>query len=121
MSYENIWEKNGVYRQYCNRITGKEILQAVQDVHGHAQFDSICYVINDLLNVTEHDVSYSEIKTLAAIDKASALTNPNIKIAMVATMSTIQDMASMYGKLINKSPFSCEVFTNLDEAREWVI
>lgn len=32
MSYENIWEEYGVYRKYNGRVTGKEILQAVQEV-----------------------------------------------------------------------------------------
>lgn len=32
MSYENSWEKRGVYRKYDGRVTGKEIIQAVQEV-----------------------------------------------------------------------------------------
>lgn len=119
MSYENIWEKDGVYRKYSNCITGKEILQAVQDVHGSAQFDSICYVINDLLDVTEHDISHKEIKTIVAINRAAALTNPNIKVAVVATIPTIQDMVSLYCELMNNTPFSCEEFTKLEDARKW--
>lgn len=101
MSYENIWEKGGVYRKYSNHVTGEEVFQAVQDVYGHAQFDSIHYVINDFLDVTNHDeVSHKDLKSLAAIDKAAAISNPNIKIAIVATLSTIQKMASTYGELM---------------------
>lgn len=121
MPYKNIWERDGVYRRYSNSITGKEVLQAVQDVHGHELFDSIRYVINDFLEVTKHDVSLHDIKSLAAIDKAAALTNPNIKIAIVTTMPTIQTLSSLYGELINKSPFTCKIFSCLDEARKWVI
>ena len=120
MPYENIWEKDGVYRRYCNRITGEEIMQAVQDIHGHSQFDSICYVINDLRYVTSHDISHRELKEVAMIDKASALSNPGIKIAIVTTMPTIQNIANTYGELIGNTSFTCELFSNLDEAREWV-
>lgn len=121
MSYENIWENGGVYRRYSNYITGQEIIQSNQEVHGHAQFDSINYVINDLLNVTEHNVSHNEIKRIVAIDKAAALTNPNIKVAIITVIPTIQELASMYSDLINQTPFSCKVFESIDEAREWAI
>ena len=119
MSYINIWEEGGVYRKYTNFITGGEILQSIQDVHGSPDFDSISYVINDLLDITEYDISNNDIKTIVAIDKASALSNPNIKIAVVAAMPSIQNLTSLYSELINNTPFSCNVFSTIDEAREW--
>lgn len=120
MPYENIWEKDGVYRKYTQCIKGVDIIQAMGEVHGHELFDSIGYVINDFLNVTEINLNPAEIKTLAAIDKAAALTNPNIRIALVATMPTIQSMSEMYGDLMSESPYTCEVFSDLDEARKWI-
>lgn len=120
MSYEHIWEKNGVYRKYSGSTNGEEIIQAMADVHGHALFDSIRYVINDLLHITEHNISSKDIITIAAIDKAAAISNPNIKIAIVATMPTLQMLASLYGDLISVSPYTSEIFTNLDEARNWL-
>lgn len=120
MSIKNIWEKSGVYRKYNDRINGEDIIQATEEVHSHALFDTFRYVINDLLQVTEHDVTSKDIITLAAIDKAAALTNPNIKIAIVATMPTIQMLASLYGDLTSNSPYKTEIFMNLDEARIWV-
>ena len=119
MSYENIWEKKGVYRKYSHCVTSKEISQAMEDVHGHALFYSIRYVINDYLDVTESDITTADVITLAALDKAAALINPNIKVAIVATEPTIQKLAVLYGDLISHSPYSSEVFTNLDEARIW--
>jgi len=120
MSYENIWEKNGVYRKYNNGINGKELIQAAKDVLGNKSFDSISYVINDLLQVTEHDVKTSDIITLTKMDKAAADINPNIKVAIVATTLTVKVMASLYADLMSHSPFSIEIFANLDEARSWV-
>jgi len=94
MSYENIWEKNGVYRKYNSGITGKELIQAAEDVLGHKLFDSISYVINDLLQVTEHDVKTSDIITLSEMDRVAADINPNVKVAIVATTPTVKLMAS---------------------------
>lgn len=120
MSYENIWEKRGVYRKYSSGINGEELIHAMEDVHGHALFDSIFYVINDFLHVTEFDIKTADVITLAAIDKAAALTNPHIKIAIVATLPIIQTLAKLYGDLISQSPYTSEIFTNIDEARVWV-
>jgi len=120
MSYENIWEKKGVYRKYSDYVHGDEMIKAMEDVHGHELFDFINYVINDFLHVTEHDINRSDVITLAALDKAAALTNPNIKVAIVATIPTIKVLASLYGDLMNDSPYMSKIFTNLDEARTWV-
>lgn len=120
MSYENIWEKNGVYRKYHNGINGKEIIQAVEGVLGHDLFYSIRYVINDLLHVTDHDVKTSDIITLAEMDRAAAIINPDIKVAIVATMPTVKLLASLYGDLMINSPYPVEIFSRLDEARSWV-
>lgn len=120
MSYENIWEKNGVYRKYNNGINGKELIQAAEDVLGHKLFDSIRYVINDLLHVTEHDVKTSDVLTLAEMDRAAVIINPDIKVAIVATILTIKILASLYGDLMSHSPYPSEIFSSLDEARAWV-
>ena len=120
MSYENIWEDDGVYRKYNDFITGPELLQAIEDVHGHAKFDSISYVINDLLDVTEHGVTDYDLKRIAAIDSVAARSNPGIKIAVVSTMADIRDMALTYGELVKDTTYICEIFSSMDEAREWV-
>jgi hypothetical protein len=119
MSYENIWEKRGVYRKYSGRVTGKEILRAVQAVEGDARFESVRYVINDFLDVTEQDISPEDIKIIAAIDNAAALTNPDIRVAVVATMEAIQKMAALYIELSIETPYLCEMFTSLSEGRGW--
>lgn len=119
MSYKHVWEDKGLYRKYSGRVSGKEITQAVEEVHGHALFDSIRYVINNCLDVTQTDITSSEVTVLAALDKAAARSNPNIKIAIVATDSTIQKLAELYGDLIKHSPYTSKIFTNLDEARAW--
>ena len=120
MSYENIWEKNGVYRKYKSGINGKELIQAAEDVLGHELFDSISYVINDLLTVTEHDVKASDIFTLSEMDRAAVQINPNVKIAIVTTTLTVQLLASLYDDLMSHSPYPIKIFENLHEARSWV-
>ncbi len=120
MPYENVWEQQGVYRKYRGLVTGKEILKAAEEVEGDSRFDHIRYVINDFLAVTEQRISPKEIRIIAAIDKAAALSNPDIMVAIVATEQAIQEMAALYCDLSIDSPYPTRMFTGLDEAREWL-
>lgn len=121
MSFENIWEKDGVYRKYANSVDGDEVTKAMEEVHANVLFDSISYVINDYLDVSDYDITTTDVITLAALDRAAALSNPNIKIAFVLTESAALVLAKLYGDLINKSPYISETFTSVEEARAWAI
>lgn len=68
----------------------------------------------------EQDVSPRDIEILAAIDKAASYSNPDIKVAVVATMEAINVMAALYIELSEDTPYPCEMFTSLEDAREWV-
>ena len=120
MSYENIWEKSGVYRKYYNGINGKELIQAIEDVLSHKLFNTVNYVINDMLQVTEHDVTTADVITLSKMDREAVLINPSIKVAIVATVPTIKVLASLYGDLMSNTPYPCKIFDNIDDARVWV-
>ena len=120
MSIENIWEEKGVYRKCCDCINRMELIQATEEVHSHSLFDDFRYIINDFLDVTEHDVTSADVVALAEVDRVIALTNPNIKVAIVATMETIKILASLYEDLTSRSPYTTKIFTNIDEARAWV-
>ena len=120
MSYENIWETGGVYRKYYNGINGKEIIQAIEDVLSHKLFNTINYVINDMLQVSEHEVTTSDVITVAKMDREAVLINPDIKIAIVATVPTVKVLASLYGDLMSNTPYLYKIFDNVDDARVWV-
>lgn len=86
MAYEIVWEPpNGLVKRHSGRVTGREILEAVRDVEGDYRFDTLRYVINDFSGCTEVNVSPAEIEEIAAIDRAAAVSNTKISIAIVAT------------------------------------
>lgn len=120
MSYENIWEATGLYRKYSNDITGEEIIESMEDGYSHPSFNSVSYVINDFLNIKNYDITTSNVLAIAEIDKAAAIRNQDIKVAIVATTPTLQVLATLYGDLIDNSLYTSEVFTNVDEARLWI-
>ena len=120
MPYKNTWEQHGVYRIFSGKITGQEVLQSVQEVESDNRFDNIRYVINNFLDVTEIGVSPKDIKIIAAIDTAAALTNPDIKIAQIATDPQIKALNILYSEVTGNSPYPTQVFSNLEDARKWL-
>lgn len=118
MTFVIHWETHGVYRQYHGHIGGDELLTSVQRVESDARFDGLRYVINDCLGVLGIDIPDTTIHLLAAIDQAAALSNPNIRIAVVATDRQIQALSQLYAGTQRGYPLA--VFPDLAAARAWV-
>lgn len=121
MAYVNHWEERGIYRKYSGKLHGDEILEAVQKVEADSRFDTIRYVINDYLDITDIDIKLTNIKIVAAIDSAATLTNPNIILAQVTTNPEVEDVITNYLKAAPKNSYPSKNFTHLDKAREWIV
>ena len=120
MPYKHTWEPYGIYRKFDGELTGKEFLQAVQEVEGDSRFDSIRYVINDYLDTANIEISTNEVNLIAAIDNAAYISNPNIVIAQVTTNPIMEKIIAIYTQTPVKSPYLSINFSYLEEAREWI-
>ncbi len=119
MAYEMVWEARGVYRRYYGRMTDAELMESVVRTHSSPHFDELRYVIIDALEVEEFVVTNpSFISEIAALDSASALTNPHIKVAVVAVAPEFKAHVAAY----NADPlchYHVLTFSTLAEARNW--
>jgi hypothetical protein len=119
VSYEINWEPRGVVKRYFGCLTGHDLLQAVVDTEADARFDDYRYVINDFLAIEAVDLADADIEQIAAIDKAAARINPNIRIAIVATLPEVLALANQYVD----SPlgaYPTRVFARMTDARAWL-
>ncbi len=119
MAYEMVWEARGLYRRYYGRMTDVELMESVLRTHSSPHFDELRYVILDALEVEEFVVTNPAfIAELAALDSASALTNPHIKVAVVADTPEFKQYVAAY----NADPlchYHVLTFSTLAEARKW--
>ncbi len=119
MAYEMIWEPKGLYRRFYGRMTDAELMESVVLTHASPHFDEMRYVILDTLGVEEFvatDPAF--IAELAAIDSASALTNPHIRVAVVTDSPEFEEYVAAY----NSDPlcaYHVLAFGTLAEARKW--
>lgn len=119
MAFEIVWEDRGASKRFFGHVTDEELMQSVVEVEGDPRFDELRYVINDFLGVDSFAVSAANVHTISAIDGAAALTNPNIRIAIVATDAQILALAKLYAA----SPWNVYptgIFPDSATARAWL-
>ncbi len=120
MKYENQWEPKGLLRTFSGKVTGEHILKMNLSLHGDPRFDDLRYIINDLSSISELDISDMDIETIAAIDNAGALSNSNIKIAIVTTNHELVTWVKRYLVAMKDSVFQCQLFEDIETARKWL-
>ena len=120
MLYKTKWEDKGLYRKFTKIVSGEEVLGSNLAIQGDERFDKIKYVLNDFTETDEFDVSEIVLNKIVAIDNAAALSNPNLRIAIVATLESLLAWIRLYGEKMQDSSFECQIFVNLDDAYKWV-
>jgi hypothetical protein len=115
-----VWEQpNGLLKRHFGQVTGSEVLEANCKAEEDARFDTLRYVINDFLDCTGVSVSPNEIEEIAAIDHGAATSNPNIRVAIVATHPDVLAASTAY-VTDPLCAFATRIFNSMDDARSWL-
>ena len=120
MSHLNKWEREGLYREFSNKISGEEVLKFNLEIQGDSRFDDIRYVINDFTNIVDFDFSDLDVQKIAAIDNAASKSNPDIKVALISNSDPLLVWFNNYCDAMKGSKYVCKIFANTDDAYEWV-
>ena len=120
MAYRIKWEERGVYCKFSGTVSGGELIQCNNDIYGDERFDNIKYQIFDMLDVTELTIETIDVRKAAACDCAAAITNPNVKCALVAFDKNAHSLSELYQSGIAKSPWDGRSFRTIKEARSWL-
>lgn len=62
---------------------------------------------------------FGEDWEVAACDQAAAMSNPNIKVAVVASGQNLETLAMIYKEQLRDSPWQVGVFNNVEAAQGW--
>ena len=120
MNYKTTWTTKGVIITFSDVVACEELFQAVDEINSDPRFDEIRYQIRDYTKITEFNVDVECVTKIAAWDKAAAMSNPNMKIAIVTTDSVMQILSSLYLAEIFMSHWEGKIFNTMDEAQQWV-
>ncbi|HVT03068.1 MAG TPA: hypothetical protein VHL58_06780 [Thermoanaerobaculia bacterium] len=102
-------------------VTGEELLGSNQEIYGDERFDEMTYQIVDLTRVERFDVTQDDMEVMASNDKAAALSNPFVKVAIAARDETIKQLSSYYEAHSSESPWKQQIFDTLSDAQAWAI
>ena len=87
--------------------------------HSDVRFDSLRYVINDFLAVQGMACTQDDIDVIAAHDMGAAVTNPNVRIAMVTREPEVVALIQRYVRAAGEV-YPTRIFPTLAEARAWL-
>lgn len=98
-------------------VTAKEFVAAVNEVHSHAAYDALRYVIDDLSQISAFDVSKEVIFDVFAASVGAGMVNPNRRIYVVVThegvLSHLNLVQEMYAGAL-----PIQHYPTLDDARK---
>jgi len=119
VSYEIIWESRGVIKRFFGIVTNHDMVQSVIDTENDVRFDGYRYVINDFLDITELQVTQSDVDEVSVMDKKASAINVRIRIAVVTTSPDVVALAKHYATSpLNAYP--TKIFSSLTDARRWI-
>lgn len=119
MAWVLSWEPRGVTKKYSGTVTALDLVAATEEVERDVRFDTLRFAINDFLDVEQLDVTEAGLKRVAAVDAAAALSNPNVRLAVVTHDPRVRALAELYAATPGALPVRC--FETLVEARRWAV
>lgn len=119
MPYIHTWESRGVVCRFSGHVTATEVSESADRIQGDRRFDALRCVLNDFRDCTSVDMPRTMIEEIAAKDGAAALTNSEIRIAVV---SDHPDVLRIFDHYMAEalSPWVAKNFGSIAAARAWL-
>ena len=117
------WQERGVYWKYSGSVSGDEIIQTSTAIYSDERFDELRYKLCDFVDTDNISMSLEEVAQIACQHTAGALTNPNVKIALVGNESNLPNLALLlekYKTYDKELSWPIELFDDLEKAHEWL-
>jgi hypothetical protein len=119
LGYEQHWEDRGVVKRYFGQVSSEELLAPVIATEADERFDRLRFVINDFLDAKSVAFTQADIEAIAAHDRGAALTNPYIKVAVVAAQPEVIALVRRYMQAAALA-YPTSIFSTMADARAWV-
>ena len=121
MPYKIQWSDRTVYVRFIGRFTEKDHDQSYREIATHPDFDNLRFDIVDFSDVVIFDYDPTVVERHAHLGAALSLSNPNIKMAIIAPTEEGQAMAWFYKDMAAGSSWDIKVFDSTESAMHWVM
>ena len=106
--------------QFSGHISGADVICAANELSSQSDFDELRYVVVDFSEVSEQSIDKSTIDDVAAIRIGARVSNPNIRLALVATDPSVASLAARLDTVADVGERRMEVFSSVAKARDWL-
>jgi head-tail adaptor len=113
------WSSRGVTWTFRGVVSGRELVEANQEVYADERFQRIRYQVVDLTNVERFDVTAADMRMVALNDHAASLLNPRVRVAVAATDELVRFLSLYYEGQSSDSTWDQQVFDTTAAAEEW--
>ena len=120
MPYEITWNPPGVVKRFFGFATGDEFIQSVHEIASHSLFDRIDWIINDFLDIDDHSIDQSVLDPLAYVRFGAMLTNPSLRVLIVAEDSRLLDLVNRMHAPPYSGAHETRFFGTMAQAKEWL-
>ena len=117
MAFEITWEDRIACKRMWGSVSAEEFLRSIAAMQSDPRYDRLRYSINDFLEAQALQFSESDIHHYAAAGIGAAISNPRLRIVIVATDPKILGLIRVYSKL---SGYSVDYFKTMLAARAWI-
>ena len=101
-------------------VTGKEVIAAHAKIYAVEKLRIQRYHIIDKSRCTEYDVSASDIKLIAQLDRQAAQVNPALIMAIVESSSLKYSLSELWQAHVEPFIKHSQSFTNRTDAEQWI-
>jgi hypothetical protein len=97
-----------------------EFVQSVEEIAADPRFDDLRFIVNDFLEVEDHDIDGRVLERIAITRLGSLSTNPNIRVLLITSDVRMAKLATGISTEPYGKTYETVVFATMAEAREWV-
>ncbi len=123
MPYEISWEPLGVVLRASGVVSDEDSIAANEELNASPLLPVMKYQIVDFSLIEKFDLSSERIWITAERDRIAAETNPDMKIAVIATSALIRGLTNMYALTHEAKGGSwvTKIFEREEDARAWAV
>lgn len=119
MSYKMTWGNAGVYIKFHGKLVLLDVQGVNDSLYSDPRFDDLKYQIADYSDITDIDLSQTDVTVISTLERCASIWNDNLKVAHVATNPVLIQNILDYKVEMEQTNWQIGLFDNLDDAMKW--
>jgi len=120
MSYIIFWEEKGVFVEFQDIASGKDVIRIDDILYSNDRFEKMKYQLWDFTKSKQLFFTDEEMEIIGVLDKSASIWNKKMLVPIVTTDTEFIKSIEIYKKEIEGIGWVCELFSDVASARNWI-